>query len=65
MNNKPLDKKIEKLEALRQKEIEKRKGIDEVINGYDKDLKVLYDYKKQQDKIYQMQQELNSKIQEK
>lgn len=65
MNNKPLDKKIEKLEALRQKEIEKRKGIDEVINGYDKDLKVLYDYKKQQEKIYQMQQELNSKIQEK
>lgn len=65
MNNKPLDKKIEKLEALRQKEIEKRKGIDDVINGYDKDLKVLYDYKKQQEKIYQMQQELNSKIQEK
>lgn len=65
MNNKPLDKKIEKLEALRQKEIEKKKGIDEVINGYDKDLKVLYDYKKQQEKIYQMQQELNSKIQEK
>ena len=65
MNNKALDKKIEKLEGLKQKEIEKRKAIDDIINGYDKDLKVLYDYKKQQEKIYQMQQELNSKIQEK
>jgi len=65
MNNKTLDKKIEKLEALKLKEIEKRKAIDDVISGYDKDLKILYDYKKQQEKIYQMQQELNSKIQEK
>ena len=35
-----------------------------VINDMDKQLKVLYDYQKQQEKIYQMQQELDSKIKE-
>ena len=63
--NKQLEKTIEKLEGQKSKEIEKRNSINEIINGYDKELKVLYDYKKQQEKIYQMQQELDSKIQEK
>jgi hypothetical protein len=63
--NKQLEKKIEKLEGQKSKEIEKRNSINEIINGYDNELKVLYDYKKQQEKIYQMQQELDSKIQEK
>lgn len=63
--NKQLEKKIEKLEGLKAKEIEKRNSINEVINGYDNELKILYDYKKQQEKIYQMQQDLDSKIQEK
>lgn len=63
--NKQLEKKIEKLESLKAKEIEKRNSINEVINGYDNELKVLYDYKKQQEKIYQMQQDLDNKIQEK
>lgn len=63
--NKQLEKKIEKLEGLKAKEIEKRNSINEVINGYDNELKVLYDYKKQQEKIYQMQQDLDNKIQEK
>lgn len=60
--NKQLEKKIEKIELLKSKELEKRNAIDLVIDGYDKQLKILNDYKKQQDKIYQMQQELDSKI---
>lgn len=60
--NKQLEKKIEKIELLKSKEIEKRNAIDLVIEGYDKQLKLLNDYKKQQEKIYQMQQELDSKI---
>lgn len=63
--NKILEKKIEKIENLKNKEQEKIDAINIVISDYDKQLKVLYDYKKQQDKIYQMQQELNSKIEEK
>ncbi len=60
--NKQLGKKIERLEALKTKEVEKINAINIVISDYDKQLKVLYDYKKQQEKIYQMQQELDSKI---
>lgn len=60
--NKQLDKKIERLEMLKSKEVEKINAINQVISEYDKQLKVLYDYKKQQEKIYQMQQELDSKI---
>ena len=60
--NKQLDKKIERLESLKQKEVDKINAINIVISDYDKQLKVLYDYKKQQEKIYQMQQELDSKI---
>ena len=62
--NKQLDKKIERLEILKAKELEKIKDINVVISGLDKKLKVLYDFKKQQEKIYQMQQELDSKIME-
>ena len=62
--NKQLDKKIERLEILKAKELEKIKGINVVISELDKKLKVLYDFKKQQEKIYQMQQELDSKIME-
>ena len=60
--NKPLDKKIERLEALKKKELDKIDAINVVISDYDKQLKVLYDYKKQQEKIYQMQQDLDTKI---
>ena len=60
--NKPIDKKIERIESLKAKEVEKINAINIVISDYDKQLKVLYDYKKQQEKIYQMQQELDSKI---
>lgn len=63
--NKQLEKKIERLEQLKSKEVEKINKINEVISGYDKELKTLNDYKKQQEKIYQMQQELDNKIQEK
>lgn len=63
--NKQLEAKINKVEALKAKEIEKRNKIDEVISGYDKELKELYDYKRQQEKIYQMQQDLDLKIKEK
>lgn len=62
--NKTLEKKIEKLELLRSKEVEKRDAINVVIEDFDKQLKVLYDYKKQQERIYQMQQELDLKIKE-
>jgi len=64
MNNKPLEKKIERLEQLKNKELEKIATINQVVSEYDKQLKVLNDYKKQQDKIYQMQQELDLKIKE-
>ena len=60
--NKPLEKKIERLEALKEKELDKIDAINVVISDYDKQLKVLYDYKKQQEKIYQMQQDLDTKI---
>ena len=60
--NKALEKKIEKLEGLKKKELEKINAINVVISDYDKQLKVLYDYKKQQEKIYQMQQDLDTKI---
>lgn len=60
--NKQLEKKIEKLENLKNKELEKIKVINNIISDYDRQLKELYDYKKQQDKIYKMQQELDLKI---
>lgn len=62
--NKQLDKKIERLESLKSKEKEKINAINKVIEDYDTQLKILYDYKKQQEKIYQMQQQLDMKIQE-
>ena len=62
--NKQLQAKINKLESLKAKEIEKRNKINDVINDMDKQLKVLYDYQKQQEKIYQLQQELDGKIKE-
>lgn len=60
--NKTLEKKIEKLESLKRKELEKIDAINMIISDYDKQLKILYDYKKQQEKIYQMQQVLDTKI---
>ena len=62
--NKTLEKKIENLEIKKSKELENRQKIDEKINGLDQQLKVLYDFKKKQERIYQMQQELDNKIQE-
>ena len=64
MNNKALEKKIERLEQLRNKELEKITAINQVVSEYDKQLKVLYDFRKEQDKIYQRQQELDLKIKE-
>ena len=60
--NKTLEKKIEQLEGLKRKELEKIDAINMIISDYDKQLKILYDYKKQQEKIYQMQQVLDTKI---
>ena len=62
--NKTLEKKIENLDAKKSKELENRQKIDEKISGLDQQLKVLYDFKKKQERIYQMQQELDSQIQE-
>jgi len=62
--NKTLEKKIENLESKKSKELENRQKIDEKINGLDQQLKVLYDFKKKQERIYQMQQELDNQIQE-
>lgn len=62
--NKQLDKKIERLEGLKEKEKEKINSINQVIAEYDKKLKVLYDLRKEQEKIYQRQQELDLKIKE-
>ena len=62
--NKQLDKKIEKLEWLKEKEKEKINSINQVLAEYDKQLKVLYDLRKEQEKIYQRQQELDLKIKE-
>lgn len=62
--NKTLEKKIENLEVKKSKELENRQKIDEKINGLDQQLKVLYDFKKKQERIYQMQQELDNQIQE-
>jgi len=62
--NKQLDKKIERLESLKAKEKEKISAINKVVEEMDAQLKILYDFKKQQEKIYQMQQQLDMKIQE-
>ena len=62
--NKELQKKIERLETKKKKEQEKINSINIIINEYDKQLKILYDYKKQQEKIYKMQSNLDSKIKE-
>ncbi|MBQ3512045.1 MAG: hypothetical protein IJA94_04765 [Bacilli bacterium] len=64
MNNKTLEKKIERLEQLKSKELEKISAINQVVSDYDKQLKVLYDFRKEQEKIYQRQQELDLKIKE-
>ena len=47
-----------------EKEKEKINSINQVIAEYDKQLKVLYDLRKEQEKIYQRQQELDLKIKE-
>ena len=60
-----LEKKIERLELMKSKELENRKKVDEKINDLDQQLKVLYDFKKKQERIYQMQQELDNQISEK
>lgn len=60
--NKQSEKKIERLEASKAKELEKIDAINLVVADLDKQLKVLYDYKKQQEKIIQMQQDLDLKI---
>lgn len=60
--NKQLEKKIEKIENLKSKELEKITAINSIISEYDRQLKELYDFKKQQEKIYKMQQELDKKI---
>lgn len=52
------------LEGLKEKEQEKINSINQVIAEYDKQLKVLYDLRKEQEKIYQRQQELDLKIKE-
>lgn len=64
MNNKTLEKKIERLEQLKNKELEKISTINQTIYEYDKQLKVLYDFRKEQERIYQRQQELDLKIKE-
>ena len=64
LNNKPLEKKIERIEQLKNKELEKIATINQILSEYDKQLKVLYDFRKEQEKIYQRQQELDLKIQE-
>ena len=64
LNNKPLEKKIEKLEQLKNKELEKIAALNQTISEYDKQLKVLYDFRKEQERIYQRQQELDLKIKE-
>ena len=43
---------------------EKIKAINQTISEFDKQLKVLYDLRKEQERIYQRQQELDLKIQE-
>ena len=63
--NKTLEKKIEKIELMTTKELENRKKVEDKISDLDQQLKVLYDFKKKQEKIYQMQQELDNQIQEK
>jgi len=60
--NKSLEKKIEKYELLKSKKIEERDAINSVINDYDKVIKELLDLKKQQEKLYQTQKEIDEKI---
>jgi len=60
--NKSLEKKIEKYELLKSKKIEEREAINSVINDYDKIIKELLDLKKQQEKLYQTQKEIDEKI---
>ena len=63
MNNK-LEKRIAKLELQKSKELDKISLINENIAEIEEQLKPLYDYKKQKEKIVKMQQELEMKIEE-
>lgn len=63
MNNK-LEKAISKLELQKSKELDKISQINEHISEIDNQLKPLYDYKKQQEKIIKLQQELQNRIEE-
>ncbi len=63
MNSK-LEKRIAKLELQKSKELDKISVINENIAEIEEQLKPLYDYKKQQEKIAKMQQELEMKINE-
>jgi len=63
MNNK-LEKRIAKLELQKSKELDKITFINENIAEIEERLKPLYDYKKQQEKIAKLQQELEMKIEE-
>lgn len=62
--DKQIDKKIDQIEKLKEKELLKIEKINIVISGYDAQLKLLKDVKKEQEKIIQKQEELNHKIQE-
>ena len=44
--NKTLEKKIEKIELMKTKELENRKKVEDKISDLDQQLKVLYDFKK-------------------
>lgn len=60
--NKDIQRKIDKLELLKSKEITKRDLINQTIESYDKQIKKLNDYQKEYEKLINQQEELNKKI---
>lgn len=60
--NRILEKEIKALESKKQKKIIQKGQLDQEISSLDEELKPLYDLKKTEEKIANMQKELEEKI---
>lgn len=60
--NRILEKEIKAIESKKQKKIIQKGQLDQEINSLDEELKPLYELKRTEEKIANMQKELEEKI---
>lgn len=60
--NRILEKEIKSIESKKQKKIIQKGQLDQEINSLDEELKPLYELKRTEEKIANMQKELEEKI---